>query len=99
MYYALFHFVARECADLMIGASGAARSKPAWVQTYRALEHGYCRAQCENTVVMKKFPKRLKISPVSSRNCKGAGTLQIMIRFRNFRNPRFLWMPNLPKER
>jgi len=60
VYYALFHFVARECADLLIGGNSAARSKPAWVQTYRALEHGYCRAQCENAGVIKKFPKAIE---------------------------------------
>jgi uncharacterized protein (UPF0332 family) len=60
VYYAIFHFVARESADLLIGGTGAARSKPAWVQTYRALEHGYCRAQCQNAAIMKKFPREIE---------------------------------------
>ncbi len=59
VYYALFHFIARECADLMIGGAGAARSKPAWAQAYRALEHGHCKSQCENAGIMKKFPKEI----------------------------------------
>jgi len=62
VYYAIFHFVARECADLMIGGASAARSKPAWAQAYRALEHGYCKAQCENVGTMKKFPHEIRVS-------------------------------------
>jgi hypothetical protein len=60
VYYAAFHFVARECADLMIGGASAARSKPAWAQAYRALEHGHCKAQCENSGIIGKFPTEIK---------------------------------------
>lgn len=59
-YYALFHCLAREAADLLIGGLGASRSKPAWVQTYRALEHGYAKSQCENTAVIGAFPKAIE---------------------------------------
>lgn len=59
VYYAVFHFIARECADLMIGGAGAARSKHAWAQAYRALEHGHCKSQCENAGIIQKFPKEI----------------------------------------
>ena len=36
-YYAMFNFLARECADLFIG-TGAARKSLPWVQVHRALE-------------------------------------------------------------
>jgi uncharacterized protein (UPF0332 family) len=39
-YYAMFHALARCCADTMIGGPSATRSKPAWRQVYRSLDHG-----------------------------------------------------------
>lgn len=51
-YYALFHCLARECADLLIGTAGPNRSDRAWRQTYRALEHGYAKAQCQAALRM-----------------------------------------------
>lgn len=60
VYYALFHCLARECADLLIGGPGAKRSQVAWAQTYRALEHGHAKAQCENTTAMGRFPRPIK---------------------------------------
>ena len=59
-YYAVFHCLATEGADLLIGGLNASRSKHAWVQTYRALEHGYAKSQCENLNVIKKFPKAIE---------------------------------------
>ncbi|AVA25808.1 hypothetical protein [Rhizobium sp. NXC24] len=53
-YYALFHCLARECADLLVGA-GDSRSDAAWVQMYRALEHGISRNACKVTAT-KSFP-------------------------------------------
>lgn len=53
-YYALFHSLARECADLLVG-TGDTRSDPAWVQVYRALEHGIAKNSCK-TAATKTFP-------------------------------------------
>lgn len=39
-YYAMFHALARSNADTLIGASPPFRTLPAWVQAYRALDHG-----------------------------------------------------------
>ncbi len=44
-YYALFEALARECADSFVG-TGRARNTPAWVQVYRALEHGFAKNAC-----------------------------------------------------
>lgn len=44
-YYAMFHTLAKECADRLVG-TGARRSQPAWVQVYRALEHGLAKQAC-----------------------------------------------------
>ena len=47
-YYALFHCLANCCADMLVGGPGADRSRPAWHQTYRALQHGFARQRCEH---------------------------------------------------
>lgn len=45
-YYALFHAIARNAADCMVGTSRAHRPNRAWTQIYRALEHGAARNAC-----------------------------------------------------
>ena len=42
-YYALFHSLALCCAERLAGSSRASRRDQSWIQTYRALEHGYAR--------------------------------------------------------
>ena len=59
-YYALFHALARCCADTLVGATPARRSRQAWRQTYRALEHGHARNQCANQSVMDRFPPQIQ---------------------------------------
>jgi hypothetical protein len=55
-YYAMFHCLARCCADTMVGGSGSNRSNQAWRQIYRALQHGDAKNACANKNVMAKFP-------------------------------------------
>lgn len=55
-YYALFHCLARDCADLLIGEDPGSRSDSAWKQVYRALQHGFARGQCQKTKNMG-FPQ------------------------------------------
>jgi hypothetical protein len=50
----------RNCADCLIGGSNSDRSKPAWTQAYRAVDHGYAKAQCNNKTVIAKFPKDIE---------------------------------------
>ena len=59
-YYALFHCLARNSADLLIGGTGSDRSKPAWQQTYRALEHGVALNACKVDSVIRQFPKPIE---------------------------------------
>jgi hypothetical protein len=56
-YYALFNFLAQECADLLIG-KGDARDWPCWRQVYRALEHGSAKNACEK-VANLEFPSEI----------------------------------------
>jgi hypothetical protein len=58
-YYAMFHTLARCCADGLIGSSKTDRSSNAWLQVYRALEHGFAVAQCRNAR-LRDFPKDIQ---------------------------------------
>lgn len=42
-----------------MGGEGAAKSKHAWRQTYRALDHGAAANACRNNV-LSKFPKDIE---------------------------------------
>ena len=45
-YYALFHALARDCADRFAG-TGPNRPDKAWRHTYRSLNHGDARSACK----------------------------------------------------
>jgi uncharacterized protein (UPF0332 family) len=58
-YYAMFHCLARNGADLLVGSSGATRSDAAWRQTYRALEHGFAKSACRDGLI-SRFPQAIE---------------------------------------
>ena len=47
-YYAMFHALAACAADLLIGSNRGNRIESLWLQTYRTLEYGYAKSQCES---------------------------------------------------
>ena len=56
-YYSLFHCLAENCADMLVGeAAGTERSEPAWRQAYRALQHGTVKARCNDRRMIQRFP-------------------------------------------
>lgn len=59
-YYALFHCLAKCAADLLVGGASATRSEEAWIQVYRALEHGAAKQACKRQDIIKKFPKDIE---------------------------------------
>lgn len=59
-YYALFHCLAACCADMLVGGAGANRSKPAWRQAYRALQHRRAHDRCDNTKNIQWFPNEVQ---------------------------------------
>mgnify|MGYP003115687661 CR=1 FL=1 len=59
-YYALFHCLARSAADLLIGGGRAQKSKHAWRQAYRALEHGTAKNACGRDEILNKFPQPIE---------------------------------------
>ena len=60
IYYAVFHCMANNCANMLVGTSAPSRSEPAWVQVYRALNHGSAKRRCQNKTRMKRFPQQIQ---------------------------------------
>lgn len=58
-YYAIFHGLACELANSLIGAPVAGRSNKAWVEVYRGLDHGTCQAACKKAVKIS-FPEAVQ---------------------------------------
>ena len=62
-YYALFHTLASDCADLLVGGRSSTRTKQAWRQMYRALDHGQVKRQCAERRpkrVLARFPQEIQ---------------------------------------
>ena len=57
-YYALFHALAKDAADMLVGV-GPNRPDKAWTQAYRSLQHGDAKAACE-AVRNLNFPNTIK---------------------------------------
>jgi uncharacterized protein (UPF0332 family) len=58
-YYAMFHALARMCADSLVGAQEAKRSNKAWVEVYRGLGHSDSLKMCQRAHE-KNFPQPIK---------------------------------------
>ncbi|WOF43684.1 hypothetical protein KNJ79_01575 [Sphingopyxis indica] len=56
----MFHGLAQICSDGLIGTAGADRSRPAWRQTYRALEHSAAKRACRNNAILADFPQEIQ---------------------------------------
>lgn len=46
-YYAVFHALARSCANALVGKTPSKRPNKAWVEVYRGLNHGICEKACQ----------------------------------------------------
>ena len=58
-YYAMFHCVAREAADMMVGPQVQSAENAAWRHVYRALDHGTARNACEDRNIRTSFSQFL----------------------------------------
>lgn len=56
-YYALFHTLAKSCADMLIGTNS--QTKKAWQQVYRALDHNFAKNACQHGNI-SKFPQEIQ---------------------------------------
>jgi len=54
-YYAVFHALARTCANSLVGRTPSQRPNKAWVEVYRGLNHGVCKKACEQATSVN-FP-------------------------------------------
>lgn len=53
----MFHTLARCAADCLVGGKAPARTRKAWLQAYRAIDHGQVRGQCDaNKPIVQRFP-------------------------------------------
>ena len=59
-YYALFHALCQNCANVLIGTRGANRSQRAWRQAYRSPKHQLAKRRFSDQKVMKAFPKEIE---------------------------------------
>ena len=59
-YYALFHTLALCGANTLVGTMRTSQNRPAWIQVYRALEHGYARNQCNNRETLSRFSQDIQ---------------------------------------
>lgn len=57
-YYAVFHALCESNASSLVGTTGA-RPEKAWVQTYRAVDHGKAKTNCKSAKDMS-FPQNIK---------------------------------------
>jgi uncharacterized protein (UPF0332 family) len=55
VYYALFHCLAYNCANVLLGGPGSGRNLEAWQKAYRALEHGQTKAACKDARSLANF--------------------------------------------
>ncbi len=58
-YYAVFHALARTCANSLVGKTPSKRPNKAWVEVYRGLNHGVCQKACEQASKVN-FPDCIK---------------------------------------
>ena len=59
-YYALFHCLAESSANLLAGEDPANRSRRAWRQTYRALNHGAVKNRSARREFKAEFPQEIQ---------------------------------------
>ena len=57
-YYALFHCLARTCADRLAGRAGTVGNRPMWRRAYRAPEHRQAKARCKS--MPSSFPDSVR---------------------------------------
>ena len=57
-YYALFHCLARTCADRLAGRAGTSGNRAMWRRVYRAPEHRQAKARCAS--MPSSFPDSVR---------------------------------------
>ncbi len=73
-YYSLFHYMAENCANMLVGELGSGQSRSAWYQAYRALEHGLAKQRWERKDFIRRFPSQVQDFAEIPLICRGNGT-------------------------
>lgn len=62
-YYSLFHTLASNCANTLVGEKSSTRTRQAWRQMYRALDHYWVKRRCTDRRpkrVLTRFPQEIQ---------------------------------------
>ena len=59
-YYAMFHDLSENTANLLIGSAESPLGKQAWLRAYRSLDHRQIRKVCANDAIMQQFPLEIR---------------------------------------
>ena len=59
-YYALFHALAQNGADKLVGKTAALRDSEAWQMAYRSIEHRRASSVFRNGTFMARFPPAIR---------------------------------------
>ena len=59
-YYALFHALAQNGADELVGKTASLRGSEAWQMAYRGIEHGRVKTVFRNGSFMARFPPAIR---------------------------------------
>ena len=59
-YYALFHALAQNGADELVGKTASLRDSEAWLLAYRGIEHGRASSVFRNGSFMARFPPAIR---------------------------------------
>ena len=59
-YYAMFHCLARTCADRLVRDGSLSLREAAWRRAYRSLEHAHARRQCSNEAALAELPDGIR---------------------------------------
>ena len=60
MYYAIFHAICIDVADLWIGADEVSRLDPAWLHVYRSVNHSALRKACNDEKLIRVYPPQCR---------------------------------------
>lgn len=59
-YYALFHCLSENCADLLAGRVKNKRHNEEWLRVYRSLNHAKARNRCRNQASFAQAPQPIR---------------------------------------
>jgi len=59
-HYALFHTLCNSGANLLVGKGAKSKTRRAWTQVYRSLQHGPSKTACDDKKIVGRFPTAIQ---------------------------------------